>query len=152
VRPYKKLTIICAVISVISLSICLCLYYCLDCDGADFWVNVCLAVFGSALLTSLSSFVSYFHERRATLEGFMYHCKQMLHALNKYQDSMSLEEKMKFYLDYHDLSLLYHNKSNLQKSKLKLQPLVKMTEEISFGKSINEFFKKPPIFKFGPRL
>ncbi len=59
--------------------------------------------FGSALLSALTSLITYFHEQRSTLDGFMYHCKYILHALNKYQDSMSLEEKMKFYLEYHDL-------------------------------------------------
>ncbi len=102
-RPYKKLTLVCGIISLISLGICLCLHYCFNCDEANFWVNVCLAVFGSALLTSLTSLVTYFHERRTTLENFMYHCQQLLHSLNKYQDSMSLEEKMKFFLDYHDI-------------------------------------------------
>ena len=74
-RPYKRLTIICGMISFFSLAICLCLHYFAICDESDFWINVCLAVFGSALLSSLTSLVTYFHEKRSTLEGFMYHCK-----------------------------------------------------------------------------
>lgn len=102
-RPYKRLTIICGLVSFFSLTICLLLHYFVICDESDFWINVCLAVFGSALLSALTSLITYFHEKRSTLEGFMYHCKYILHVLNKYQNSMSLEEKMKFYLDYHDL-------------------------------------------------
>lgn len=102
-RPYKRLTIICGIISLLSLAICLFLHYFAFCDESNFWINICLAVFGSALLSTLTSLVTYFHEKRSTLEGFMYHCKNLLHALNKYQDSMSLEDKMKFYLDYYDL-------------------------------------------------
>ena len=102
-KPYKRLTIICGFISLLSFAICLYLHYFCSFDDADFWVNVCLAVLGSALLTLLSSLISYFHEKRMTLESFMYHCKQLLHVLNKYQDSMSLSEKMKFFLDYHDI-------------------------------------------------
>lgn len=102
-RPYKRLTIICGMISFFSLAICLFLHYFVICDESDFWINVCLAIFGSALLSALTSLVTYFNEKRSTLEGFMYHCKYILHALNKYQDSMSLEEKMKFYLEYHNL-------------------------------------------------
>ncbi len=102
-RPYKRLTVICGIISFLSLTLCLFLRYFVICEEADFWINVCLAVFGSALLSALTSLVTYFHEKRSTLEGFMYHCKYLLHTLNKYQDSMSLEEKMKFYLDYHDI-------------------------------------------------
>lgn len=102
-KPYKRLTIICGVISLLSFAICLFLHYLFACSEADFWVNVCLAIFGSSLLTLLSSLISYFHEKRITLESFMYHCKQLLQVLNKYQDSMSLSEKIKFFLDYHDI-------------------------------------------------
>lgn len=102
-KPYKRLTIICGIISLVSFVVCLCLQYLIVCNEADFWVNVCLAIFGSSLLTLLSSLVSYFHEKRVTLENFMYHCKQLLQVLNKYQASMSLSEKMKFFLAYHDI-------------------------------------------------
>ena len=102
-RTYKKLTLICGSITLFSLGICLWLHYFCRCNETDFWVNVCLAIFGSALLTALSSIVTYFNEKRSTLESFMYYCRQIIHAINKYQDSMSLEEKMKFILDYHDL-------------------------------------------------
>lgn len=102
-RPYKRLTIICGIISLLSLVICLVLHYFVLGEESNFWINVCLAIFGSALLSALTSLVTYFHERRSTLEGFMYHCKNLLRFLNKYQVSMSLEDKMKFYLDYYDL-------------------------------------------------
>lgn len=102
-RPYKQLTIICFFLSLASLVSCLFLHYCCNCGEADFWGNICLAVFGSALLTALSSMVSYLHERRNALEVFSYQCKHLLHFLNKYQASMSLEEKMHFFLDYHDM-------------------------------------------------
>lgn len=101
-RPYKRLTLICGIISFFSFVICLFLYYFVG-NEEDFWINVCLAVFGSALLSALTSLVTYFHEKRSILENFVYHYKNLLHVLNKYQDSMSLEEKMKFYLDYHDI-------------------------------------------------
>ena len=101
-QPYKRLTLICGSISFLSLLICLFLHYFVG-DELDFWINICLAVFGSALLSALTSLITYFHEKRSTLENFVYHCKNLLHVLNKYQDSMSLEEKMKFYLAYHDL-------------------------------------------------
>lgn len=102
-RPYKNLTIICGTLSILSFLGCLVLHYWFDCAEADFWVNVCLAIFGSALLSALAALVPYFHEKRTTLEGFMYQCRQILHTLNKYQITMPLEEKMKFFLDYHDL-------------------------------------------------
>ena len=102
-RPYKWLTIICGWMSFFAFATCLFLHYSFTSKEADFWVNVSLAVFGSSLLSSLTAHVFYFHEKRTTLESFLCHCKNLLHVINKYQDSMSLEEKMKFYLDYNDL-------------------------------------------------
>lgn len=68
----------------------------------NFWTNVSLALFGSAVLSFLTSLLTYFHEKRKTLEGFVYHTKQIVHFLNQYQESMSLEEKIKFFLAYND--------------------------------------------------
>lgn len=39
-RPYKRLTIICEMISLFSLAICLFLHYFVICDESDFWINV----------------------------------------------------------------------------------------------------------------
>lgn len=73
-RAYKRLTVICGIMSLFSLIICLLLHYFVPCDESGFWINICLAVFGSALLSALTSLVTYFHEKRSTLEGFVYHC------------------------------------------------------------------------------
>ena len=40
-RPYKRLTIICGMISFFSLAICLFLHYFFICDESEFWINVC---------------------------------------------------------------------------------------------------------------
>lgn len=58
-RPYKKLTIVCAIISLFSLALCLVLHYWVACEEAEFWINVCLALFGSAILTMLSWFFTF---------------------------------------------------------------------------------------------
>lgn len=102
-RAYKRMTKFSILIAIISLLIAILLNFCLVVDKTGFWVNVCLGLFGSAALTILTSIVSYFHERRQTLESFVYHTRQILSYLNKYQESMPLEQKLKFYLDYHDL-------------------------------------------------
>ncbi|MBQ3076310.1 MAG: hypothetical protein IJC43_00485 [Clostridia bacterium] len=102
-RPFKRLTFICTILSLISFTLCLGLHYGLSGEEAEFWVNVCLAVFGSSLLTALSSLVSYLHERRTSLESFLYQCKNLLHFLSKYQSGMMLEDKMRFFLDYNEI-------------------------------------------------
>lgn len=70
----------------------------------SFWCNALLGIFGSSLLTLLTSTIGYRVERRKTFEGFSYATKEILHALNKYQVSWSLEEKIDFFLNYHDIS------------------------------------------------
>ena len=102
-RAYKRMAKFSILIAIISLLIAIFLNFCFVIDKTGFWTNVCLGVFGSATLTILTSVVSYFHEKRQTLENFVYHTRQILSYLNKYQESMSLEQKLKFYLDYHDL-------------------------------------------------
>jgi hypothetical protein len=101
-RAYKRLTIYSVLISVCSLMICFILHYCFKGDEAAFWINVCLALFGSAVLSLFTSLIMYQHEKIKTLEGFVYHTRQILHILNKYQESMSLDDKINFYLDYND--------------------------------------------------
>ena len=39
-KPYKRLTIICGIISLVSFVVCLCLHYLIVCDEADFWETV----------------------------------------------------------------------------------------------------------------
>ena len=41
-RPYKRLTVICGIISFLSLTLCLFLRYFVICEEADFWINVSL--------------------------------------------------------------------------------------------------------------
>ena len=78
------------------------------CDKSDanepaFWVNVLLAIFGSSLLTAISSFVGYFYEKRRTMESFWHSTCSFLHFLNKYDGDWGIEKKIDFFLDYSDL-------------------------------------------------
>lgn len=69
----------------------------------DFEENICLAIFGSAALADLSSAVTYHYEKRKILRSFLYHTAGLIKFLNKYQKDFSLEKKLRFYLDYHDI-------------------------------------------------
>lgn len=101
-KAYKQLTIYGGIISFCSLIICLIFHYFINGDEAAFWINVCLAIFGSALLSTFTSLIMYQYEKVKTLENFVYHTKQLLHIINKYQDNMSLDKKILFYLEYND--------------------------------------------------
>lgn len=102
-RAYKISIKITILISALSLSGAIFLHYNTKCANADFWVNVCLGIFGSAFLTLITSIISYKIERRKTLESFVYNTRHILSYMNKYQDSMSLEQKIHFFIDYAEL-------------------------------------------------
>lgn len=68
----------------------------------EFWCNVALAIFGSGLLTFISSTVGYCAERQKTLEGLRYQTERILHFLNKYEISWNRKKKLEFYISYMD--------------------------------------------------
>ena len=88
------------IIAAASLATAMIMHYFLPCTETDFWINVCLGIFGSAFLTILTSIMSYNHEKEKTLERFLYHTRQILTVANKYQEHMTLEEKIRFFLEY----------------------------------------------------
>lgn len=99
-KIYKKLTFVAMIIAAASLATAMIMHYILPCTETDFWINVCLGIFGSAFLTILTSIIFYNHEKENTLEGFLNHTKQILTVANKYQEHMTLEEKIRFFLEY----------------------------------------------------
>lgn len=99
-KIYKNMTVITAIIAILSLVAAMIMHYLFPCSETDFWINVCLGIFGSAFLTILTSIMSYNHEKVKTLENFLYHTRQILSVANKYQEHMTLEEKMRFFLEY----------------------------------------------------
>lgn len=102
-KLYKLITYWCGWFAGISLVISLSLHYIFgNCTEASFWINIFLAIFGSAVLSCATSLLTYFHEKRKELKSFMHHTKQIIHFLNKYQTSMSLEQKINFFLVYND--------------------------------------------------
>ena len=101
-RVYRNATFITATLTIASLGGALFFNFCTDTD--PFWCNLLLGVFGSGLLTFITSVIGYQVERRKTFEGFSYCTKQLLKALNKYQASWTLDEKIDFFLALHDVS------------------------------------------------
>ncbi|MDO4982934.1 MAG: hypothetical protein Q4E35_05190 [Eubacteriales bacterium] len=89
-------------LSIVSFSAALLLHY-LNCGKeTEFWCNVALSVFGSGLLTLISSILSYRDTKIKTLERFKYYTKQIVHILNKYQQELTVDTKVNFFLDYAD--------------------------------------------------
>ncbi|MDO5015428.1 MAG: hypothetical protein Q4E09_00180 [Eubacteriales bacterium] len=102
-RNYVITTKITAVLTSISFLITLLVHYCWLGAEAEFWCNVCLAIFGSGLLAFLTSYIGYTSEKRHTLESFSYSTHSLLHFIIKYNLSWNLEKKIDFFLEYEDI-------------------------------------------------
>ena len=100
-RVYKNITLLTGAITCASLIVSILLnFLCVSCD---FWINVSLAIFGSALLASLTALVTYFYEKRKTLESFMCNTLRIVRFINKYDIHFSTDEKVHFFIDYCEL-------------------------------------------------
>lgn len=102
-RVYKKITLVAGMVTLATFAGCIILHYGFtENREISFWLNIVLAVFGSALLTAITSWITYFYEKRQTIESFVYSTRRILKAINHYQKSMSLDEKIEFFLSYSD--------------------------------------------------
>lgn len=96
---YKRGFIVTIALALVSLVIALVLNYLLE---EQFWCNVCLGIFGSSLLTAITSIIGYFVERKRLTEGFYDETKKIIYEINKYQHDLRLDDKIDFYLSLSD--------------------------------------------------
>lgn len=99
---YKKTIKITGLITLMSFLGCLVLHYMCVSKKAEFWCNITLGIFGSSLLTLISSIVGYRVERKRVFEKFFCYTNKILKQINQYQEHMTLEEKIDFLLKYID--------------------------------------------------
>lgn len=90
---YKKTIKITGLITLMSFLGCLVLHYMCVSKEAEFWCNITLGIFGSSLLTLISSVVGYRVERKRVFEKFFCYTNKILKQINQYQEHMTLEEK-----------------------------------------------------------
>ena len=76
------------------------------CSIDEFWSNVLLGVFGSGLLTAITSIITYNNERKRVFEGFYDSVKAIVHELNKYQRDWDLDKKIDFFVMYSGISYI----------------------------------------------
>lgn len=105
----QKNTVIFSLIALVfSFLIAIALHYCSynhpHPDEWNFWSSVFMGIMGSLLVTLLLSIVSYLSERKNTLEKFEIETRAILRHLFRYQVDWSLERKMTFWIDYHNMS------------------------------------------------
>ena len=98
-RIYKRSVIITGIISIVSLAFAIILNYVVN---EEFWCNVCLGLFGSSLLTLITSIIGYFVEKRDCMDGFYIETIKLLNKFNRYQSDLKLEDKIAFFLEMAD--------------------------------------------------
>lgn len=96
---YKRWIIITTFISINSLLIAIILNYGYR---ENFWCNVCLGLFGSSVLTLLTSIIGYSSEKRSCLEAFYEETLRIVNRVNRFQHDLSLEDKIEFFLNMAD--------------------------------------------------
>ena len=85
----KRIVFWVGLLAVITLLISIPLHY----KGQEYWCNVFLAAFGSALLASATAFISYFSERKFVVEQFYLETSKFADFLSAYFYANSLDEK-----------------------------------------------------------
>ena len=73
----------------------------------QFWCNVLLGIFGGAVLTSITSIMGYFVERRHALEEFYLETIKLLKRYNKYQTDLTPDQKINFFLELSNYDMEY---------------------------------------------
>ena len=99
-KVYKISVYITMGLTILSALATLITHYRINSSEGDFWSNVALAIFGSAFLTLITSWIGYFVERRRILQDFSSRTKIILKQLNKYQVDWPVEKKIDFFLSY----------------------------------------------------
>lgn len=84
--------------------ISLILYVVFYCEDCNFWSNIFIGVFGSSILSFITSVIAYRQQRKATLEKFYNRTNELLHFWSKYFFIESTEEKVEYFLEYCDFS------------------------------------------------
>lgn len=98
-RIYKRSVIITGIISIVALAFAIILNYVVN---EEFWCNVCLGLFGSSILTLITSIIGYFAEKRNCMDSFYIETIKFLNKFNRYQIDLKLDDKIAFFLEMAD--------------------------------------------------
>lgn len=103
-RIYARTIWITSIISAVSLIGAIVSYFVSCGQSAEFIYDICLATFGSALLSAITSAIMYNYEKRRQMEEFLKCTKAILNRLNKYNVSWDDEKKMSFFLSFEEMN------------------------------------------------
>lgn len=99
---YKNSVIVTTLISIVSFIASFVLKFYFAGKEAGFWYDISMGIFSGAILTLITSIIGYRVERRKVLEGFWSYTHKILNQINMYEDSMTVDQKVNFFMDFHD--------------------------------------------------
>lgn len=108
-RQYKCMIILFTAFSIITFILGLIISH-LNFSNSEFCTNTILGLFSGSFCALLTALVSYFYEKRKTLESFYEHTLYISNYINKYQANNSIDDKVKFFLNF--LNLDFHSLNN----------------------------------------
>ena len=106
---YKNSVIVTTLISIVSFIASFVLKFYLAGKEAGFWYDISMGVFSGAILTLITSIIGYRVERRKVLEGFWSYTHKILNQINMYEESMTVDQKVNFFMDFHDSDRIEYN-------------------------------------------
>ncbi|WP_286154554.1 hypothetical protein [Thomasclavelia cocleata] len=99
-KNYKYCNWITLILLLVSLLGCLWLLFLgnLENTYVNFWCNVLLAIFGSSLLTFITTLIGYIDEKRKTLELLFIETQNILKIIKMYDVEKNVDDKINFLL------------------------------------------------------
>lgn len=103
-KNYKYCNWITLVLLVVSFLGCLWLLFLGDLENiyVNFWCNVLLAIFGSSLLTFITTLIGYVDEKRKTLDLLFIETQNILKIIKMYDAKKNIDDKVNFLLRIYD--------------------------------------------------
>lgn len=102
-KNYVMVTRVTGVLSIIFFFSVIIIHYQFSPKEVEILENICLAIFGSALLTCATSITTYITEKKNVLERFSYSTHYLLDKIKKYDVSWTTGSKIDFLLGYVDI-------------------------------------------------
>lgn len=101
-KIYKNSIIVTSIISIMGFIGSFVLKFCFSGKEVEFWYDISMGIFSGAILTLITFLVGYRVERRKVLEGFWSYTHKILKQINMYEASMSIEQKIDFFINFYD--------------------------------------------------
>lgn len=101
-KIYRNSIIIISIISIVEFICSFTLKFYFSGNAVEFWYDISIGIFSGAILTLITCIIGYRVERKNVLEGFWLCTHKILKQINEYEASMSIEQKIDFFINFYD--------------------------------------------------